>query len=170
MSQCCFPLGDMATSARRALTPEVMKRLLGGKQPDNMKKKQDSDYEEQPEAPALNLPMLNPEGKVLGDYPAVLSAIQGQLRRSVKRHTTEIVDGRTREKTSWSVLVLGHGGRDSLGCLTVLQAVATSPDLRGKVIVHVCTCSWADDKWEPHLAQYLKFMEDNGIIEENAYQ
>ena len=87
----------------------------------------------------ISLPMLDAASVVPGGYIDVVAGMQTKLRQAV----TNCVHG-----ASMNVLVVGHGGRDSLGMLVVVEAVARDPDLCARVQVHVCTCSWPDDQWE----------------------
>ena len=108
--------------------------------------------------PATQLPMLDPASVVLGGYIDVVAGLQTKLRQAAKN---------LGHGASMNALVVGHGGRDSLGMLAVVEAVR-DPELCGRVQVHVCTCSWPDDQWEEMLEQYLHHIEETGVIEKGA--
>ena len=85
----------------------------------------------------MGLPML--EEPVVGGYHDMVRALQTQLNK--------VLD----EKNPLQVLVVGHGGRDTMCCMPVIEAVARNEKLRKVVQVHICTSSWPHDEWEEHL-------------------
>eukprot|EP00930_Biecheleria_cincta_P028787 TRINITY_DN2005_c0_g1_i1.p1 TRINITY_DN2005_c0_g1~~TRINITY_DN2005_c0_g1_i1.p1 ORF type:complete len:624 (-),score=94.85 TRINITY_DN2005_c0_g1_i1:81-1952(-) len=68
------------------------------------------------------------------------------------------------------VLIVGHGGRDTLCGLAVLEAAARDATLRNRVQLLWCTCSWADDQWEGELEKYLEHLRKQGCVECGAAQ
>ena len=83
---------------------------------------------------------------VLGGYHDMVRALQKQLNK--------VLDEKKSLQFSahgFKVLVVGHGGRDTMCCMPVIEAVARDPKLRSAVQVHICTSSWPHDEWEEHL-------------------
>ena len=92
----------------------------------------------------MGLPML--EEPVVGGYHDMVRALQKQLNK--------VLDEKKSLQFSahgFKVLVVGHGGRDTMCCMPVIEAVARDPKLRSAVQVHICTSSWPHDEWEEHL-------------------
>ena len=103
--------------------------------------------------------MCDGTSEVLGAYGDIVVGLQAKLQQAKKK-----------QRLSLSVIVVGHGGRDSLGALAVVDAIASDPNLRGHVQVHICTCSWADDDWEVVLERYVDHIENKGVISKGTVQ
>ena len=102
----------------------------------------------------MGLPML--EEPVVGGYHDMVRALRTQLNK--------VLD----EKNPLRVLVVGHGGRDTMCCMPVIEAVARDDQLRKVVHVHICTSSWPHDEWEEHLERYIDQIERTGMIEQHC--
>ena len=63
---------------------------------------------------------------------------------------------------------MGNGGRDTMCCMPVSEAVAHNEKLRKVVQEHICASSWPDDEWEEHLEKYMSQIERTGIIEQDC--
>ena len=111
--------------------------------------------------------MLDKTSEIVGSYSDMVEGLQAKLRQADEERWLSSVPC---SKEPLSVLAVGHGGRDSLCTLAVVEAIANDPKLRGRVQVHICTCSWSDDVWEPVLEQYLAHMEKMGVIDKDAVQ
>ena len=86
------------------------------------------------------LPMLDARSHCPVDYEHVLAELQSRLRQAVA----------ARDAAGWfpfpfprplAVAVVGHGGRDTLGALAMVEAVARDELLRKRVDIDICSCS-----------------------------
>ena len=50
----------------------------------------------------------------------------------------------------FKVLMVGQGGRDTMCCMPVIEAMARDVKLRKVVQRHICTSSWPRDEEEEH--------------------
>jgi len=68
----------------------------------------------------------------------------------------------------FAITILGHGGRDTNCGLAVAQAVANTPGLNVSSAITLCTCSWADDTWEPLMQEFSQVLSVQNGIEFNV--
>lgn len=106
-----------------------------------------------------NLAMFEPSSLIVDQYSEIVTQLRICLNR---RLSTEAFDANNR----LSVVIFGHGGRDTCLSFAVIQAVAFDEKLRDVVDVHVCTCSWDDDDWEPRIIEYVDGLKTLKIIPE----
>ena len=85
------------------------------------------------------------EETVVGGYHAIVPALQNELNKVLNKKYPLQCSAR-----DFKMLVVGHGGRDTMCCMPVIEAVARDEKLRKVVQMHICTSSWPRDEDEEH--------------------
>jgi len=112
--------------------------------------------------------ILEPRTLIIDSYSMIVTSLQGHLleafKSKCKPSSSCFQSGPVLDTVRLSVLVTGHGGRGTCLSSAVAEAVEFEPRLRKAVDVHVLTCSWDDDTWEPPIIEYVEQLKDQEII------